>query len=588
CISWLTLCYLLWILGAAIGHKNSTFFELLRNIKEENAFNSILLMKTHNASFPLDQEGYNLERSIMEELQVPVLQLDERVSYFVFGKQSNLILSVVHLVGTKLADHDGLLKALVANLHLMTISRVVFMVQYGEADDVFLFKLFVYCWKNNLLNVIAIFDNFELTNTFYSYTHFPNFKLEEQIFEQDTTVFPNRLRNLHGYRLPVAIGGSSPRIIGYYDKRGKTVYKGTVGHFMEVFQQKYNCHFIEPFPANPLAFAPATRVQKYVRNGSVDISMAITFPSIPVRGYSYPIEQMNWCLMLPVEPDIPQSEYYIKVFELQAFLLTLAVLVIISLTLTTALKRFGYLVQWHEYLLHDNCLRGALGQSFYEVFRAPLLVRGIYLQICVLGFLLTAWYNSYFSAYVTSAPKELPYRNYDELMASKLKVVAWEPEHEELVGRIKGFDKYKSMFYLEPDFGKYIAMRDSFNTEYGYMMTTIKWIVINAQQKVFSKPLFRLRTDLCFFNTVPFVFPVHENSIYMESINSLILDLSDMGLIAHWTSSCFSELVESGELNFADLSPRREFRAMELQDLQYIWYGFAFMAALSSSVLLLE
>lgn len=436
--------------------------------------------------------------------------------------------------------------------------------------------------------MLVIYFLCQTTKMFYSYTHFPSFKLEERTYDHSTTIFPNRLRNLKGYRLPIAIGGSAPRIIGYYDKHGKAVYKGTVGHFMKAFQQKYNCTFFEPFPANPIAFEPSTRIIKYVRNGSVDISMGLTFPSIPLRGYSYPIEQMNWCLMLPIEPDIPQSEYYVKVFELQAFLVTLAVLMILSLTLATALKHFGYSVQWHEFLLHENCLRGALGQSFYEVFRAPLLIRGIYLQICVLGFLLTAWYNSYFSAYVTSAPKELPYRNYDELMASKLKVVAWEPEHEELVGRIKGFQKYKPMFYLEPNFTKYIIMRDSLNTEYGYMMTTIKWIVINAQQKVFSKPLFRLRNDLCFFNTVPFVFPVHENSIYMEPINSLILDITDMGLIAYWTSKCFSELVEAGELNFVDPSPRREFRAMHLQDLQYVWYGFAFMATLSTTVWLLE
>lgn len=584
-------------------------------IKDENSFSSVLLMKKHNTSisnsFNSESMGYCLGRSIMEELQVPIIQLDEKVSFFIFEKQSNLILSVVHLDGARFENNKALLQALVANLYLQTISRVVFMVQLAEVNGLFLFDLFVYCWKNKLLNVLVLFENFEVrksgnydfmyvnyiffihflsqtTKIFHSYTHFPSLKLEERKYNHSTSIFPNRLKNLMGYRLPIAIGGSAPRLIGYYDKQGKAVYKGTVGHFMEVFQRKYNCTFVEPFPANPVAFEPSTNIIKYVRNGSVDISMAITFPNIPVRGYSYPIELMNWCLMLPVEPDIPNSEYYVIVFELQAFLLTLAVLVIISITLAIALNHYGYRVQWHEYLLHESCLRGALGQSFYEVFRAPILVRGIYLQICVLGILLTAWYNSYFSAYVTSAPKELPYRNYDELMASKVKVVAWEPEHEELVGRIKGFEKYKPMFYLEPNFTKFIVMRDSLNTKYGYMMPSIKWIVINAQQQVFSKPLFRFRKDLCFFNTVPFVFPVHENSIYMEPIKSLILDITDMGLITYWTSNCFSELVEAGELNFVDPSPGRAFRAMHLQDLQYIWYGFAFMASLSITVWLIE
>jgi len=263
-------------------------------------------------------------------------------------------------------------------------------------------------------------------------------------------------------------------------------------------------------------------------------------------------------------------------------------MLIISLTLAIALKRHGYQVQPMDYLMHENCLRGALGQSFYEVLRAPMVVRGIYVQICLLGFLLTAWYNSYFSAYVTSSPKETPFHSYEDVLASNIKIVAWQEEYNELIGRITSLKKYEPLFYVEPNFNKFVTMRDSFNTEFGYMMTTTKWVVINAQQKVFTKPLFRMREDFCFFHNVPFGFPVHENSIYMEPIKSLILDITATGLVSHWAECGFMEQVEAGELRLIDLSPPKGFRAMQLQDLQYIWYGFAFMAVLSSSVFLLE
>lgn len=120
------------------------------------------------------------------------------------------------------------------------------------------------------------------------------------------------------------------------------------------------------------------------------------------------------------------------------------------------------------------------------------------------------------------------------------------------------------------------------------MMTTTKWMVIQAQQNVFASPMFRMREDFCFFNNVPIGFPVHENSIYMQPIQDLIFDITATGLFSHWSKSAFMELVEAGELHLIDLSPPRKFRAMQLQDLQYIWYGFAFMAVLSSSVWLLE
>jgi len=58
---------------------------------------------------------------------------------------------------------------------------------------------------------------------------------------------------------------------------------------------------------------------------------------------------------------------------------------LISALLSISLLRHGYRVQSHEFLMHNNCLRGALGQSFNEVFNAPILVRGIYLESAIRG-----------------------------------------------------------------------------------------------------------------------------------------------------------------------------------------------------------
>lgn len=389
--------------------------------------------------------------------------------------------------------------------------------------------------------------------------------------------------------MPVILGGTAPRMIAYRNKKGNVVYDGTVGHFMTAFQQKYNVKFVQPLQAkNPLDFAPSMQTVGAVRNETVEISISLTFPTIPPFGFSYPYEQMNWCVMLPVEADVPPFEYYTRVFELAAFLLTLGTLVLISCLLASALSLHGYATNISEFLLHDSCLRGVLGQSFVEVFRAPTLVRGIYLEICVLGILITAWYNSYFSSYVTSAPKQPPFRTYDDILASKLKVVAWKPECAELVGRLLEFRKYETMFLVEPDFNRYLALRDTLDTRYGYMITTNRWVLINEQQKVFSRPLFQKRDDFCFFNNIPFGFPLHENSVFMEPVQKLIMELAETGLYYHWITTGFSELIDAGEMHFVDLSPHREFRAMQIQDLQYVWYGYAFMVVLSSLVWLLE
>jgi len=74
----------------------------------------------------------------------------------------------------------------------------------------------------------------------------------------------------------------------------------------------------------------------------------------------------------------------------------------------------------------------------------------------------------------------------------------------------------------------------------------------------------------------------------MEPVQKLIMELAETGLYYHWITTGFSELIDAGEMHFVDLSPHREFRAMQIQDLQYVWYGYAFMVVLSSLVWLLE
>lgn len=405
---------------------------------------------------------------------------------------------------------------------------------------------------------------------------------------QRQKIFPYRLGNLAGYNLPIILGGSDPRIIGYTTSKGETVVAGFVGHFLQAFAKKFNAQLVEPLPAKAGGFAPAQQLIQAVRNGTVDISAGLTFPQIPIIGYSYPYEQMNWCLMMPVEPEIPGYEFFIIVFELNAFIITFLSIVIISMLLSRALYQAGYKPDLFDVFLHDNCLRGVLGQSFSEISNPTLIVRFVYLKICVLGILLTTSYNAYFSTYVTSAPKEPALRTFDDILTSGRKIFAWAPEYNELLGRVAEFKKYAPMFYQEPEYKKYLKMRDSFNTKYGYMVPTPKWIIFNEQQKVFTTPIFRRREDLCFFNNIPMCFPIHENSIYKETLYQLILETAQAGLTEHWRQNGFIELIYANQLSFADLSKKNEFTAMKILDLKYIWFGLAVMVVVVWIVFIAE
>ncbi|KAH8388353.1 hypothetical protein KR093_004742, partial [Drosophila rubida] len=411
---------------------------------------------------------------------------------------------------------------------------------------------------------------------------------ERRIDNSTNPIVLPRLHDLRGYRLPTLIGGSAPRLIVYRRSQGDIFYGGYVGHLMHCFQVKYNCRLVQLLPMNESTLVPAQQLTNAVRSGSVQFALAATYMELPPNNYTYPFELLNWCLMLPVPGLVPHSQLYARVLDLDTFLVVLAALVLTSLLLAVGLRRHGYRVQPIEFLLHDNCLRGALGQSFNEVLGAPMFVRGIYLLICVLGFLLTAWYNSYFAAYVTSGPREKAYSSFDDILSSGFKIVIWSPEYQQLIKYTERMQRFESIFNIEPDFAQYLRRRESFDTQFGYMMPQEKWHVVQQQQLVFTAPLFSFHRNLCIYRGFPISFPIAPNSVFREPLERLIGEATATGLMAHWRDMAFSEMITAGKLSLADLGKPNEFRAMRLMDLHYILIAGALMMTLAFIVFLLE
>lgn len=393
---------------------------------------------------------------------------------------------------------------------------------------------------------------------------------------------------MNGYKLPIMVGGSTPRLIIYRRPAGDLFYAGFVGHLKHCFEVKYNCQLVEPIPMNESTLVPALQLLGAVHNGSVQFALAATFTEPPIDGYIYPFELMNWCFMMPVPEQVPHSQLYSRVLDLNTSMIILVALIMISILLSLTLRVHGYNVQLYEFLLHDNCLRGVLGQCFNEVLQAPTLVRGMYLEICILGFLLTAWYNSYFSAYITSGPYQKPFTSFETILKANFKIVFWTPEYKKLISYSDDIKPYEAIFKLEPSYSKFLQLRDSFDTHFGYMMPLEKWNLVDQQQKFFSSPLFTFRDDLCLFRTVPVAFPIVNNSVFREPLERLIGEVTATGLMSHWRDNAFSEMITAGKLKILDLGKPKEFRAMKLEDLKNILLGGAFMVALASIVFVLE
>ncbi|XP_059217677.1 uncharacterized protein LOC106094164 [Stomoxys calcitrans] len=545
----------------------------------------------------------------MHHVQVPVVQLNEWQHFKLKDQMTDNLLAIVQIdinrggIQITLDQHMGLLKKLSLNLWHMKMAKVFFLMNaplmtngqmapaYDDLAQGIVEQLFQDCWSKKLLYCAAIMADYQTTRTIYRFTPFPIFTLETITMavngERQEELFPERLQDLLGFKMRIVIGGSDPRIIAY-DVNGKQFVGGFVGHFIWAFAKKFNCTIVEPLPFNPKSPLPSQELVKAVQNGTVEWSAGITFPAIPFKGGSYPYEMINWCIMIPVEADIPGYKFFTSVFKGESYMLFVGSLVLLSMALSFAMYIHGHSVDILDIICHDNCLRGILGQSFIELPKAPKIVRAIYLEICVLGILLTTAYNAYFSTYVTQAPKSATLNNLDDILASGLKSIAWRPEFNEVFGRLADRQKYSRMFILEDSYQKYLQLRESFNTDYGYVVPTTKWTIINEQQKIFTTPLFRQSSSFCFINNIPMGFPVHENSPFMDTLYQLILEISESGLTNMWMEHGFMELIKAKKLQLEDLSKKKEFHAMKVEDLMYIFIFLAMMLVIVLVVFALE
>ncbi|XP_054081263.1 uncharacterized protein LOC114803708 [Zeugodacus cucurbitae] len=580
-----------------LQHYDQLVFAHNRNATLAPAFGALSQLELTEPEEVVDFKNFRLTtnqdyedqfvRNVMTELSVPLIHFNELSAIQLRQHFSTALLLVVYLEES-LAAQSVLFKALVASLKHRTHANILFLINNvnttASCDQIYLSQLFQFCWQSKMINVAALCADYKRTKQFYSYTHFPVFSLEYKSLSSlqlhDAPVFPDRLRNLNGYRLPYIIGGADPRII-IYEYNGRRIVGGFVGHFLSSFSKKYNFTFYEPLPSpSNTKFAPSQDLIAAVRNNTAEISVALTFPNIPYDGFSYPYEHVNWCVWTPVEADIPNYDFFWIVFEGMTFALALGVVLLISFVLSCALWQHGNKPDILRFFVHDACLRGVLSQPFRELARAPFVIRFIYLQICVLGILLTTSYNAYFATYWTSAPKVPPYRNFDDILYSHKKVYVFAPEYMELIARAADLRKYIPMFHVERDYHNYLATRDTFDTKYLYMIPTTKWRIYSEQQKVFTTPIFRMRTDLCFYHNIPMCFPIHTNSIFSIILRDMIFQTAQAGLTEYWMRGGFLELIRAGRLGFEDLSRRNEFSAMAVEDMKYVWMGYGIACAI--------
>ncbi|XP_055915310.1 uncharacterized protein LOC129948362 [Eupeodes corollae] len=456
----------------------------------------------------------------------------------------------------------------------MRYCKILFFLRISSKNDPELREVFDFCWLNGMVNVIAVLKTFSSSSTFYSFTNFGVFKIEETIWksrELFSMFYPNRMQNLNGTTLPVVFGENGNFLILFKNQE----YENEIGgeHY-NFFASLATTHSAILNNSNIKLSLSKDNVLKLIMNKTEEISAVNTFIQFPIESFSYPYVSQDLGIMLPIEPKIPKFKVFTRVIHWDVALILVAIVVILSAALEapkclSGQRRPVFL----NFLFNLNCFRGILGQSFTERPSSSCSHKIIYLLIFLLGIMLVTSYDAFLQALMTEPPRETFIESLQDLSRKNLKIYVrstdvdyihtYNPELKEA---------YSEIFLIANNTETFERERDAFNTKYAFTVSPMAWEKYLHLQH--SRQLFRLSKEIRLVPKIPWAFPVSENSIFKGIINFHIMKVYSAGLNEYWRRQTFQQLLESGRiqlLKYFESKPR--LNAIKAKDLKWIWIG---------------
>ncbi|XP_052834728.1 LOW QUALITY PROTEIN: uncharacterized protein LOC128251678 [Drosophila gunungcola] len=201
----------------------------------------------------------------------------------------------------------ALLSSLSRSLKYLRQARV--LIELMEArDELLVQKVLEFSLSQEMTNANVIFGDFAETQRVSRFEAFPQFKVVNYSFTENTKesdLYPDKMLDLRGGVIRTMPDYSEPNTILYQDKQGNKQILGYLWDIMEAYAKKHNAQLqvVNKYAdGRTLNFIELLDVARSV---AIDIAASIQPMSMGVlertHEMSYPVNLASWCTMLPVE-----------------------------------------------------------------------------------------------------------------------------------------------------------------------------------------------------------------------------------------------------------------------------------------------
>ncbi|KAH8297498.1 hypothetical protein KR044_013454 [Drosophila immigrans] len=502
------------------------------------------------------------------------------------GKQFSRVLCIVCF-----RDIDIDIKQLASLLQQIRRERIVFYVSSGKSNstsqDVLRF-LMRQCYSLKIWHVIGLLSEDEEL-FYYRYHAYPEFKMEQHPIQQKP-LYVEQFVNMHQQPLIILPDQKHPRTIIYTDwRKGTRVLAGSVGRFVRTLAWKLNATLQYPEQVRPGHSLSNREMMAMAEDLHVDIPAGLvsidTTEQLPHM--SYPFELSRICLMIPIAQPIPIRDIYLVVCDVRNILIALAIVISFGWLLSLHKHLIGQLTNLVDLLLNDVALRGLLGQSYGQNVGHRLYSSWIYIMLGFLGLNFSSIHEAALGTLLTHPPKHFQPRSFEDLQHVRTPLPLIVD-----VADFTNFSKVSSLSLpmVAVNLSELNHLRDNLNMSHVYFASRLKWTLLSAQQKYFPQEVFLYSKDACISTLTLMAFQLPRNSWFEEHITRLTMDVRATGLYQHWIDMHFYDMAVAGLIPLGDPLSRQLLRigALQLDDLQWIWFGYATLLAIALVVFGLE
>ncbi|EDV55940.1 uncharacterized protein LOC6549031 [Drosophila erecta] len=447
---------------------------------------------------------------------------------------------------------DVLWLTLDRNLRQLRRIRLIIILRSQRSGSQKAIKsIFNTLWQYQFLNVLVLHRD-----QLYSYTPYPAlsfFKLD--IYSEP--LFPPAARNFQGYVVSTPAENDIPRVFHVHDASTKS--RKVLGYAYRTFVEyinHYNASLRLTNPdedLDPTTSVNMNRIVQLIIDGQLEISLHPYVFTPPTAAKSYPLMIYPNCLIVPMRNEIPRHMYLLRPFQLYSWYLLLFAVIYIT----------GVLY-WISPKLDKRTRTQRLGLHFLDAISKILFISSpttihrptwrhiiIFLQLCILGFISTSWYNIELDSFFTTIVVGEQVNSMDQLVRQQQKVLVKEYEFNTLLRHVEPrlVDKV-SRLLVAVNASEQVSALLSFNRSFAYPFTEERWQFFAMQQQYAFKPIFRF-SSAC-LGSPHIGYPMRVDSHLESSLNHFILMIQDTGLLNHWVVSDFNDAMRAGYVRFLD------------------------------------